>query len=120
VFIFCLLSLAGIPPLIGFFGKFFVFMSLIFSGHYFLALYGALFSVLTCVYYIRLIRFILFEKQEDFPVYYLLPISKVQAYFVSFITLLNSFFFFFQGPILYFLYNSFIYIYFNGLLDIHL
>ena len=117
--VFCLLSLAGIPPLIGFFGKFFVFMSLIFSGHYFLALYGALFSVLTCVYYIRLIRFILFEKPEKLPVYYLLPISNIQAYFVVFISILNIFFFFFQGPLLYFLYDSFIYVYFDGILDIY-
>lgn len=51
--IFCLLSLAGIPPLAGFFGKFLIFISLVNKGYYLLALYALLFSVLTCIYYIR-------------------------------------------------------------------
>jgi len=56
--VFSLLSFAGIPPLAGFFGKFAVFMALIFNGHYLLALYAVLFSVLVSIYYIRLVRFI--------------------------------------------------------------
>lgn len=53
--VFCLLSLAGIPPLAGFFGKFLVFLALVFQGNYLLALYAVLFSVVTCVYYLRLL-----------------------------------------------------------------
>ena len=83
-------------------------MSLVASGHYLIVLFSVLFSVLTCVYYIRLVRFILFEKSEKFPVYFLLPISSIQAYFVSFITLFNICFFFFQGPIIYLLFKYFI------------
>jgi len=56
--IISLLSMAGIPPLAGFYGKLFVYISLISSGHYLLALYAVLSSVLICVYYIRLIRFV--------------------------------------------------------------
>jgi NADH-quinone oxidoreductase subunit N len=56
--VFSLLSMAGIPPLSGFFGKFTIFLALINKGYYLLALYAVLFSVLTSVYYIRLIRFI--------------------------------------------------------------
>lgn len=56
--VLALLSFAGIPPLSGSFGKFSIFTALIFKGHYLLALYAVLFSVLTSIYYIRLVRFI--------------------------------------------------------------
>jgi len=56
--VFSLFSFAGIPPLAGFFGKVLIFKALIMHGYYSIALIAVLFSVLTCVYYIRLIRFI--------------------------------------------------------------
>lgn len=46
------LSMAGIPPFAGFFGKFFVFQSLISSGNYFLAISVTLLGVLSSVYYL--------------------------------------------------------------------
>jgi NADH-quinone oxidoreductase subunit N len=52
IIIISLFSLAGIPPLAGFYGKFLIFLSLISKGYYIIALYAVLFSVLTCVYYI--------------------------------------------------------------------
>lgn len=52
LFVFALLSLAGIPPMSGFFGKIFIFFALIANGQYLLALCAVLFSVVTCVYYI--------------------------------------------------------------------
>jgi len=58
MFVCSLLSFAGIPPFAGFFGKILIFQALVFKGYYFFALVGVLFSVITCVYYIRLIRFI--------------------------------------------------------------
>jgi len=101
--VLCLLSLAGIPPLAGFFGKFLVFSILVDNGCYLLALYAVLFSVLTCVYYIRLIRFLWFVEHDNYPIYFLMKVDSVQAYFISFISILNIFFFFFQGPLLIFI-----------------
>jgi NADH-quinone oxidoreductase subunit N len=49
-----LLSLAGIPPLAGFYGKYFVFLSLIESGHYILAALGVAYSVFGLYYYLKI------------------------------------------------------------------
>jgi NADH-quinone oxidoreductase subunit N len=48
-----LLSLAGIPPLAGFWGKYFIFLSLIETGHYTLAALAVLYSVFGLYYYLR-------------------------------------------------------------------
>jgi len=54
-FAISLFSLAGIPPLAGFFSKWLVFSSAIQSHYYLLAIIGVLTSVLASVYYIRII-----------------------------------------------------------------
>ncbi|HEX9413719.1 MAG TPA: proton-conducting transporter membrane subunit, partial [Ktedonobacterales bacterium] len=51
----CLLSLAGIPPLVGFFGKFAVFQAAIVDGHLELAIVGVLTSMVGVYYYLRVI-----------------------------------------------------------------
>jgi len=100
-----LLSLAGIPPMAGFFGKIFIFFSLIAEGQYFLALCAVLFSLITCVYYIRLIRFLWFGDTGIAFIYFLVPLTEVQAYFVAFISLFNIFLFIFQGVAISFFYE---------------
>lgn len=52
-----LLSLAGIPPLAGFFGKFLVFAAAIKSKYYLLAIVGVANSVLALYYYVKVIKF---------------------------------------------------------------
>jgi NADH-quinone oxidoreductase subunit N len=49
-----LLSLAGIPPMAGFLGKYYIFLSLIESGHYVLAALGVLYSVFGLYYYLKI------------------------------------------------------------------
>lgn len=57
----CLFSMAGIPPLVGFFAKYMVLYSAIENGYYFLALLGILASVVSAAYYLRIIRVIHFD-----------------------------------------------------------
>jgi NADH-quinone oxidoreductase subunit N len=52
--LFFLLSLAGIPPLAGFWGKYFIFLSLVETGHYTLAALAVLYSVFGLYYYLRI------------------------------------------------------------------
>ena len=52
----CLFSMAGIPPLIGFFSKQFVLYSAIQSGYYFMAIIGIIVSIISASYYLKIIR----------------------------------------------------------------
>jgi NADH-ubiquinone oxidoreductase chain 2 len=61
----CLLSMAGTPPLLGFFSKQFVLYSAIESGYYFMAISGILVSIISASYYLRIIR-ILHTEAEGF------------------------------------------------------
>ena len=55
-------SMAGIPPLAGFFGKFFVFKAAVVSGHIILAVIGIVASVVAAYYYLRLIKIMFFDQ----------------------------------------------------------
>jgi len=57
-----LLSLAGIPPLAGFFGKFLVFAAAIQSKYYILAIAGVANSVLALYYYIKVVKFMYLDE----------------------------------------------------------
>ena len=59
-----LFSLAGIPPLAGFFAKFYIFMSVIEQSMYFLAVVGLLSTVIAAFYYLRIIKIIYFDKPK--------------------------------------------------------
>jgi NADH-quinone oxidoreductase subunit N len=60
-----LLSLAGIPPLAGFWGKYFIFLSLIQTGHYWLAGAAVLYSVVGLYYYMRIANAMLVREPAD-------------------------------------------------------
>ncbi|OJT95855.1 MAG: NADH-quinone oxidoreductase subunit N [Rhizobium sp. 63-7] len=57
-------SLAGIPPLAGFFGKYFVFVAAIEAKLYALAIIGVLASVVGCYYYLRVIKLMWFDEAK--------------------------------------------------------
>lgn len=59
-----LLSLAGIPPLAGFLGKFLVFAAAIQSKFYLLAIAGVINSVVALYYYVRVIKFMYLEEPK--------------------------------------------------------
>lgn len=61
----CLFSMAGIPPLVGFFAKYFVLYSAIENGYYFLSFVGILASVVSAAYYLRIIRVIHFDSVSE-------------------------------------------------------
>ena len=61
-FLILFFSLAGIPPLAGFFAKFYVFMSVIKVKMYTLAIIGLLSTVVSAFYYLRVIKIIYFDK----------------------------------------------------------
>ena len=60
-----LFSLAGIPPLAGFFAKFYIFKSVIEQSMYFLAIVGLLSTVVAAFYYLRIIKIIYFDKEKE-------------------------------------------------------
>ncbi len=64
VFILALLSLAGIPPTAGFFGKFFLLMAGAASGNYVLLILAVLNMVVALYYYLRVVRYLFLDTEQ--------------------------------------------------------
>lgn len=60
-------SMSGIPPLAGFFGKFFIFMAAVDAQLYALAIVGVLTSVIAAYYYLRVIKVMYFDDPAEEP-----------------------------------------------------
>ena len=60
-----LFSLAGIPPLAGFFAKFYIFKAVLEQSMYFLAIVGLLSTVVAAFYYLKLIKIMYFDKEKE-------------------------------------------------------
>ncbi|MBI1327784.1 MAG: NADH-quinone oxidoreductase subunit NuoN [Alphaproteobacteria bacterium] len=78
-----LFSIAGIPPLAGFFGKMVVFNAAVASGHIALAIFGVLTSVVAAYYYLRIIKVMYFETAEN----HVAILRSLSACFVLVVTL---------------------------------
>lgn len=90
-------SLAGVPPLAGFFSKLFVFLSLLKVQSYFISAIVIITSVVSAVYYLWIIK-IIFFKDYDVKTYYF-PINLIQSNVVLITLILNLFIFLFQNAI---------------------
>ena len=90
-------SLAGIPPLAGFFAKFYVFLAAIHAGLYTLAVIGVLASVIGAFYYLRIIKIMYFDAPADAIE---APMSGELKLVVGASALFTLFFFLYPAPIL--------------------
>ena len=60
-----LFSLAGIPPLAGFFAKFYIFKAVLQQSMYFLAIIGLLSTVVAAFYYLRIVKVMYFDSEKE-------------------------------------------------------
>ena len=65
-FLIFMFSLAGVPPLAGFFAKFYIFMAVIESKMYLLAIIGLVTTVVSAFYYLRIVKIIYFDESIEF------------------------------------------------------
>jgi len=84
-----LFSMAGIPPLIGFFSKQFVLSSAIQNGYYFMAIIAILVSVISASYYLKIVR-VLHTELDDFNKNGQIKIdsslTNIHSFFISILT----------------------------------
>lgn len=76
-----LFSMAGIPPLAGFFAKVFVILVGVQSGAYSLVLFSIVMSSLACFYYIRIIQSLYFLKVRKWPLF--VPMNKKNTFILG-------------------------------------
>lgn len=70
IMLIVMFSMAGIPPLSGFTAKLFVIMGLIDTGHLGLGIYALIMSIISCYYYLRVIKLMYFDfPKNKMPVY---------------------------------------------------
>ncbi len=94
-FAMLLFSLAGIPPLAGFFAKWYVFVAAIKAGLFTLAVVGVLTSVVGAYYYLTIIKVMYFEE----PLGQLDPMRLELRTVLAVAGLFNIFFFVYPGPL---------------------
>ena len=92
-----LFSMAGIPPLAGFCSKFYLFFAALSSSLYILAFFGVFTSVVSCFYYIRMIKIMYFEKPTQFIAYQSMDREKSILLGITLFFIL--FFFFYPSPL---------------------
>ena len=90
-----LFSMAGVPPLAGFFAKFYVFLAAIKAGLYVLAVIGVLTSVVGAYYYLAIVKVMYFD--EPVEGFYTMPYELRVV--LAICGLFNILFFLYPGPL---------------------
>jgi NADH-quinone oxidoreductase subunit N len=90
-------SLAGIPPLAGFFGKLYVFLAAIEAQLYALAIIGVVASVIGAFYYLRIIKVMYFDEPVDS---FDGPIGSEMKAVIAVSSLIIILFFLYPAPVL--------------------
>jgi proton-translocating NADH-quinone oxidoreductase chain N len=93
-----LFSMAGVPPLAGFFSKLFVFSAAVDASMYLIVIVGVLTSCIGAYYYIRLIKVMFFEKVTSWNVYKSLDREKSLVLGITFLIILC--FFLYPTPVI--------------------
>lgn len=81
----CLFSMAGVPPMMGFFAKYAVLYSAIHNGYYFLSIVGILASVVSAGYYLRVVKVLYFEESSQ-PTGDGVELSSTHCYLIAVLT----------------------------------
>jgi NADH-quinone oxidoreductase subunit N len=90
-----LFSLAGVPPLAGFFAKFYVFLAAVKAGMFTLAVLGVLASVVGCYYYLMIVKVMYFD--DPAPAFD--PMGNALRAMVAATGLFVMLFWFYPGPL---------------------
>ncbi len=96
-------SMAGIPPLAGFFAKFYVFKAAISAGLFGLAIAGVLTSVVASYYYLKIVKVMYFDRVPEIPTPsygQILTLSPELKIVLNFFAIVILFFFVFPNPLL--------------------
>jgi NADH-quinone oxidoreductase subunit N len=91
-----LFSMAGVPPLAGFFAKFYVFLAAIKAGFYVLAVIGVLASVVGAYYYLAIVKLMYFDEAVEG--FYAMPVELRVV--LAICGLFNILFFLYPGPLI--------------------
>jgi NADH-quinone oxidoreductase subunit N len=113
-FIIIISSFAGFPPLAGFYAKLYVFFSALALQYYVLLIVAVIMSVISCFYYLRLIKYVYFTPltasaslpptqaliENQRLTVFLMPLSLIHSLVIASVVLCLIVFMFYPGPLL--------------------
>jgi NADH-ubiquinone oxidoreductase chain 2 len=92
-FSICLFSMAGIPPLVGFFSKQFVLYAALQNGYYLISIIGIIVSVISASYYLKIVKLIMTPNNRSKDIISYSYLTNLHSYLISCLTLFILLFF---------------------------